>query len=266
LNLAISIDGHSLVSEGTASAASGKWDIAIAYGGGASASAEGGNGDFALADGGGAFASAGGLSGDTGADYDSAIDVGNNSGGAFDGAYAGNGDLGGGGGTGSGDTAIDIGNNTSIQEGSFAGAGGLLGGSGNGNDDTAIDIGNNGSVVRGSEAYDGNDNHAGVFGYDSFAGTGYGGNNNVAEVVGPHSIANAVQGNDNVGLVFDPSGTDGSDALVGQPGDSDLSAVFGDGLSSDYATGGSFLYDILSPSGDLPGSASGFLAELLSLF
>jgi hypothetical protein len=63
VNLAISIDGYSLVSEGTASADSGQGDIAIAYGDFASASA-----------GGGAVASAGGLRGDTGADYDSAID------------------------------------------------------------------------------------------------------------------------------------------------------------------------------------------------
>jgi hypothetical protein len=70
--------------------------------------------------------------------------------------------------------------------------------------------------------------------------------------------------------VFDPSGTDGSLALAGFSGDSDLSAVFGDGLSSSSALGGNFLYDILSPFGDLPGSAAatsgGFLAELLSLF
>jgi hypothetical protein len=46
--------------------------------------------------------------------------------------------------------------------------------------------------------------------------------------------------------------------------------VFGDGLASTYASGGDYLYDILSPAGDLPGSAAatsgGFLAELLSLF
>jgi hypothetical protein len=40
--LAISIDGYSLVSEGTASADSGQGDIAIAYGDFASASAGGG--------------------------------------------------------------------------------------------------------------------------------------------------------------------------------------------------------------------------------
>jgi hypothetical protein len=52
-------------------------------------------------------------------------------------------------------------------------------------------------------------------------------------------------------------------------GNHDFSAVFGDGLTSTYATGGDYLYDILSPVGDLPGSAAatsgGFLAELLSL-
>jgi hypothetical protein len=61
-----------------------------------------------------------------------------------------------------------------------------------------------------------------------------------------------------------------SGSFAGFTGDSDLSAVFGDGLHSTSAEGGNFLYDISSPFGDLPGSAAatsgGFLAELLSLF
>jgi hypothetical protein len=245
VNLAISIDGYSLVSEGTASANSGSGDIAIAYGDGASASAVGGTGDFALADGSGADAGAGGsdvyngipgFTGDTGADDDTAIDIGNNTGGLYAGSFAGNADAAGGpadGGTNSGDTAIDIGNNSYVpdgnlyEDGSRAGAGGLLGGLGDGNDDTAI-------------------------------------------VVGPNNFAGVGDGNDDFGSVVDPSGTDGSTAVVGFAGDSDLGAVFGDGLHSTSAEGGNFLYDILSPFGDLPGSAAatsgGFLAELLSLF
>src|ERR1700744_1514699 len=111
LNLAISIDGYSLVSEGTASADSGNGDIAIAYGDGAYASALGGTGDFTLADGSEADAGAGGRSHDPGANNDPAIDIGNNPG-FDDAAWAGNSDLNGGtdGGTGSGDPAIDIGN------------------------------------------------------------------------------------------------------------------------------------------------------------
>jgi hypothetical protein len=45
--------------------------------------------------------------------------------------------------------------------------------------------------------------------------------------------------------------------------------VFGDGLTFNSATNGDFLYDIMTPAGDLPDSAAatgGFLAELLSLF
>jgi hypothetical protein len=243
----ISIDGMDLFSTvgNTATAYSGSGDIAIAYGDGASASAVGGTGDFALAAGSDADAGAGGsdvyngipgFTGDTGADDDTAIDIGNNTGGLDTGSFAGNADAAGGpadGGSNSGDTAIDIGNNSYVpdgnvyEDGSRAGAGGLLGGIGDGNDDTAI-------------------------------------------VVGPNSFAGVGSGNDDVGSVFDPSGTDGSTAIVGFSGDSDLGAVFGDGLHSTSAEGGNFLYDIMSPFGDLPGSAAttsgGLLAELLSLF
>ena len=243
----ISIDGMDLFSTvgNTASAYSDSGDIAIAYGDGAIASAVGGTGDFALADGSDAYAGAGGsdivaggnpgFTGDTGADDDTAIDIGNNTGGLFSGSFAGNADLGGpaDNGTSSGDTAIDIGNNSYVpagdlyEDGARAGDGGLLGGAGAGDDDTAI-----------------------VFGPNSFAGVG--------------------DGNDDVGSVFDPSGTDGSTAIVGFSGDSDLGAVFGDGLHSTSAEDGNFLYDILTPFGDLPGSAAttsgGLLAELLSLF
>lgn len=51
LNLAISIDGYSLLSDGSATATSGQGDIAIAFGDGASATATGGSGDFASASG-----------------------------------------------------------------------------------------------------------------------------------------------------------------------------------------------------------------------
>jgi hypothetical protein len=53
LDLAISFDGYSLVSDGTASAAttSGDYGLAIAYGNNASATATDGTGDYALADG-----------------------------------------------------------------------------------------------------------------------------------------------------------------------------------------------------------------------
>jgi hypothetical protein len=274
VNLAISIDGYSLVSEGTASADSGSGDIAIAYGDGAYASAEGGNGDFALADGSNALAQSGGLSTDTGANHDTAIDIGNNSG--YDAAWAGNSDLNGGtdGGTGSGDTAIDIGNNSEFFDGSVAGAGGLVGGVGNGNGDTAIDVGNNSGGVDGPWAVAGNDNYASFFGDATSVGEGAvagDGDSNIADSVGLNAYTFADGGNSNIAYVFDPLGTGaGSEADAGAYGNSDLAAVFGDGLTSNSATNGDFLYDILSPAGDLPGSAAatsgGFLAELLALF
>jgi hypothetical protein len=230
VNLAISIDGYSLVSEGTASADSGSGDIAIAYGDGASASAEGGNGDFALADGSDALAASGGVSTDTGANDDTAIDIGNNSG--YDAAWAGNSDLNGGtdGGTGSGDTAIDIGNNSEFFDGSVAGAGGLVGGVGNGNDDTAVDVGNNTGGVDGPWAVAGNDNFASSFGDDTSVGEGAvagDGDSNIADAVGPNAYTFADGGNSNIAYVFDPFGTGaGSEADAGAYGNSDLAAVF----------------------------------------
>jgi len=77
LDLAISYNGVSLLSDGnaTASTVAGEHGLAIAYGDGAAATAEGGNGDYALADGTNAFAAAGGTAADTGANYDTAIDI-----------------------------------------------------------------------------------------------------------------------------------------------------------------------------------------------
>jgi len=185
LDLAISIDGYSLVSEDTASADSGSGDIAIAYGDGAYASAEGGNGDFALADGSDALARSGGLSTDTGA-----------------------------------------------------------------NDDTSVDVGNNTGDVDGPWTVAGNDNYASSFGDDTSDGEGSvasDGDSNIAEVVGPNTYAFADAGNSNIAYVFDPFGTGaGSEADAGVYGNFDLSAVFGDGLTSTSATGGGFLAELLS--------------------
>jgi hypothetical protein len=314
LDLAISFDGYSLFHDGSAVAdtglaGNGNFDFAIAYGDGAIANAYGGIGDYALAEGTNAFSNAGGgtganfdnaidignndvpssvytdgafagdadlvgnTSGGTGS-YDTAIDIGNNSG--YDAAWAGNSDLNGGtdGGTGSGDTAIDIGNNSEFFDGSVAGAGGLVGGVGNGNGDTAIDVGNNSGGVDGPWAVAGNDNYASFFGDATSVGEGAvagDGDSNIADSVGLNAYTFADGGNSNIAYVFDPLGTGaGSEADAGAYGNSDLAAVFGDGLTSNSATNGDFLYDILSPAGDLPGSAAatsgGFLAELLALF
>jgi hypothetical protein len=87
---------------------------------------------------------------------------------------------------------------------------------------------------------------------------------------GPNAYTFADGGDSNIAYVFDPFGTGaGSEADAGAYGNSDLAAVFGDGLTFNSATNGDFLYDIMTPAGDLPDSAAatgGFLAELLSLF
>lgn len=100
------------------------------------------------------------------------------------------------------------------------------------------------------------------------------GNDNFALSLGDDTLGGegpiASNGNSNIALAVNLSGTDESDAYAGIPGNADFSAVFGDGLSSTYATNGDYLYDIMSPAGDHPGSAAatsgGFLAELMSLF
>ena len=98
LDLAISFDGYSLFHDGSAVAdtglaGNGNFDFAIAYGDGAIANAYGGIGDYALADGTNAFSNAGG---GTGANFDNAIDIGNNdvpSSVYTNGAFAGDADL-----------------------------------------------------------------------------------------------------------------------------------------------------------------------------
>jgi hypothetical protein len=287
LDLAISFDGYSLFQEGSANAdtTTGEYGLAIAYGSDALASAEGGTGDYAFADGTNALADAGGGLGDTGANYDSAIDIGNNDlplEGFADGAYAGNSDLIGAidGGTGSYDTAIDIGNNTSDgslggADGSFAGAGGLIpGGSGDGNNNTAIDIGNNSGFNDGSHAGAGNGNYAsesgsttggaeGAYaasgndntavsdasytegGDDVYAGNG---NDNYASIIGPENSNALAIGDSNIAYILDPFGSTASGAISGFGNSSDLAAVlFTDGNA--FATTANNLYDILTAFG-----------------
>jgi len=299
LDIQISVDGTDLFSttDNTATATSGQGDIAIAIGDGASANANGGSGDFAFADGSDASANAGGVSTDTGANNDTAIDIGTNSG-SDNGAYAGNADLIGnteaGAGTGSGDTAIDIGNNNGLFDGSIAGAGGLFGGGGNGDNDTAIDFGNNTGTDGGADAYDGNRNYASESGTTTSAGAEAGGGNdntvidatsnttpgdgstvgdgngNFTFADGPaNSTANAFEGNNNIAYILDPFGSTASGANAGFGGNDDLAAVLlTDGDAN--AQGGQFVYDIITALGNETGTAAstsgGFLSELLSLF
>jgi hypothetical protein len=290
-DLAISFDGYSLIQEGTATASTtaGQYGLAIAEGSGAYAYAGGGLGDVAEAEGTNAYALAGGQPGDTGANYDTAIDIGNNdlpSTGAPDGAYAGNGDLGGGAGTGSYDTAIDIGNNTNGatgggNEGAFAGAGGLGGVAGDGNGDTAIDVGNNSGLFDGADALGGSNNFASqdgtITGYDEGVFAGFGGdnntaisdadysgqyfgtyaeegNNNYAFLVGPeNSQAVAFEGDHNIATVFDPFGSTPSYADSGYGFSNDITEVlFNHGTTA--AVTADNVYDILTALGHVTGT------------
>jgi hypothetical protein len=311
IDLAISFDGYSLYNGGGSAVAgttAGDYGLAIAYGDGASAYATG-PGGLAVGDGSGAFAFSGGGTGDmaealgtnadawsggylqgvTGADYDTAIDIGNNSVpaifGANQGAYAGNSDLAGGtdGGTGVHDTAIDVGNNTyngslGGYDGAFAGAGFLGNGSGDGNNDTAIDVGNNtyngnnGGGFDGSFAVEGNGNYASESGDGTgpgdynYAGQGddntaigvgntlgvdaYGGNGNYAYVDGPtDSTALAYNGDSNIAYVSDPFGAAGSPD----------SAVAGGGFSNDLA-------EVLLAHGNATADTANLLYDIVSLF
>lgn len=309
LDVFISFDGYTIFASGSATGNTyaGDYGLAIAYGDGADAQADG-VGGLGVADGSGAFAFSTGGIGDVaeavgtnanaeagaysmvpiGADYDTAIDIGNNSVpaayGAAVGAYAGNSDLDGAtdGGTGVHDTAIDIGNNTGNAsvggyEGAFSGAGGLaLGGIGDGNNDTAIDVGNNSGQYVGSYAVDGNGNYASLSGSTTgteeyaYAGIGndntaladanyttdktivgaYEGNDNYAYVDGPaNSTALADEGDANVAYISDPFGAAGS------PDD----AVAGSGFSNDLA-------DVLLAHGNASADSANLLYDIVSLF
>jgi hypothetical protein len=259
LDLFISFDGYTIYNGGGSAEAvttTGDYSLAIAYG--ADAYAAGSGGGLAVADGSGALAWAVGGTGDvaeavgtnadawagaagmgvTGANYDTAIDIGNNgvpaAYGADVGAYAGNSDLAGGtdGGTGVHDTAIDIGNNTGngAHNGAFAGAGGLAGASGDGNNDTAIDVSNNSLVGDGSY--------------------GVGGNGDYAYVDGPaNSEAFAAYGDSDVAYISDPFGA------VGVPD----SAISGLGFSNDLA-------EVLFAHGNTIAATANLLYDVVSLF
>jgi hypothetical protein len=307
--LFISFDGYTIYDGGGSANAvttTGDYSLAIAYGDGASAQAAGTGGGLAVADGSGAAAFSAGGTGDvaeavgtnadawaggysqgvTGADYDTAIDIGNNVNPAVYltnvGAYAGNSDLAAGtdGGTGVHDTAIDIGNNTNggtqgLNDGAFAGAGALAGGngSGDGNNDTAIDVGNNSGLYLGSRAVEGNGNYASDSGNNTgfspeqaYAGKGndntavgttdnaeanaYGGNDNYAYVDGPaNSTAYAYDGDSNIAYISDPFGAAGSPD----------SAIAGNGFSNDLA-------EVLLAHGNTTADTANLLYDIVSLF
>ena len=297
INLFISFDGNTIYDGGgsaTAETTSGEYGLAIAYGDDSYASATGGTGDYALAGGTNALALAGGESTDTGANYNTAIDIGNNAdpgtyeAGIENGAFAGNADLVGsanaGTGTGSYDTAIDIGNNTNGAngglDGAFAGAGGLSGGmgSGDGNNDTAIDVGNNIGRGDNSQALDGNGNYASESGgatgdfenayaaqgndntaigtTDNAAVFASGGNNSYAYLDGPANSTASASGDSNIAYILDPFGAAGSPdtAFAGTPSFSNDLAEVLFTHGNAEADTANLLYDIVSLFGHFSGS------------
>jgi hypothetical protein len=175
LNLAISFDGYSVVSDGTATAETtpGDYGLAIAYGNDASATAINGTGDYALADGDGSsaaaeygnFDSAYAFGADTPAgagygNYDSAVAIDT---GANAGALA------------SGSSLLDSSNDSAFAWGlhSLAGAGDSFGNYVNGND-TALAIDPFGTVGSTAHATSGYYDTAAAFGDNTEAATGIG--------------------------------------------------------------------------------------------
>jgi hypothetical protein len=183
LDFQISFDGYDLFSttdnSATATTVTGEYGLAIAYGDGANATAEGGTGDYALADGTDAAALVSNFGGSE-SNFDTAIDIGNNTG-TDDGAGTGNGSY---------DLAIDVGNNSSNADGASAGGG---------NYDSAIDVGNNSGVLEFSQAGNGNYDTAVDFANntESPAGTDAGdANNDLAAVFGvDNALVNAIESN-----------------------------------------------------------------------
>jgi hypothetical protein len=221
LDIQISVDGHDLfpTTDNTAFAESSAGDIAIADGDGADASAVGGDGDVADASGTDALAVAGGS---TGSNFDTAIDIGNNTVAVQpypDGAYANAV-----GSPGSFDTAVDLGNNNQVWATI-------------GNDDSASVVGNNSDGYAGGDFYDpsatGNHDIATVF--DPFG------------TVGSYANAGATEGVDGTSGNSDLAAAlfiDG--AGVNVAGVSDVADVNGEALSGAATTGGTLLADLLS--------------------
>ena len=245
LDFQISFDGYDLFpttdNSATATTVTGEYGLAIAYGDGANASAEGGTGDYALAVGSGAYAEAG-APGGSGNNFDSAVDIGNNTGGGYAGAEAI---------LGSDNSAIQIGNISGGDSGPEAE---------NGNYDTVINDGNITQTDWNSYAGGGNDNFAESVGTNSYA------------AAGGYGLASV--GNNDIALTFDPFGTQGSIAYAGvqypTAGDNDLAAVLGVDDATASAGGSNYLYDIVTALGNESGTAAatsgGWLGELLSLF
>jgi hypothetical protein len=172
---------------------------------GNTATATSGMGDFAIAIGDGADATA------TGGSFDSAFADGTNSSatsgdGNFDYASANGAGSSAGAGIGSGDTAL---------------ASGI--------DSSALASGDTVTDAAGTTTYPGNDDVAFALGQDTMAGSG--------------TLFSETASSNDIAMVFDPFGTEGSEALAGI-GNFDLAAAFGDMLHA-VAPSGNFMVGIL---------------------
>jgi hypothetical protein len=163
------------------------------------------------------------------------------------------------------DTAIDIGNNSGLQNGSDAveGNGNYASetGSTTGYDeDTIAGFGGDNNTAVDDASYTANESYV-------IAGNG---NDNYASVLGPENSTASTSGDSNIAYVVDPFGSTTSDATSGDGiTSSDLAAVlFTDGTAT--ANTADYAYDIVTASGSEAGTAAatsgGWLAELLSLF
>jgi hypothetical protein len=236
-DFAYSINGVSYdYGTATATTTAGTGDVALAFGNDASASATVGTDDFALADGTHALADSGGA---TGANYDSAIDIGSTTNttatvvpGTTDGAF-------------SGASSFADGPTADVGTNDFALVVGNLDGTG----DTATAVGgaNDSATVFGDQT--GND-------LGALASFGQG---DIASVSGMNDAAAAYYGTHDVATVV---GSEGSTAISGTAvGDNnDLASVFFDNGATATATGGSNLVDVL------PTADTTFVTDLASLF
>lgn len=269
-DFAISFDGYSL-QDGTATAnsASGDFGLAIAYGSGAHADAGGGFGDLAVADGTDTTATTAGTNGVGGGTLDVAVAQGAGSFAEADNGYL---DAASASGNGCVAQAIGIGDVASASDDdslAYAGQGDFNSALANGanstaeasegNSNIAVAVSPPGTTFATAIATGGNGNVASVWGGNGSAALSGGYN---GTPLGDHDIATVI-GNDSTAL---------AGAGPTTPGSYDLGAVlFENGMSSQNATGGDYLYDIVTALGNETGSAAAtsgtsFLTELASLF
>jgi hypothetical protein len=276
-NVAISFDGYSLLSDGTATADTtpGDFGLAIAYGAGADANASGGFGDLAVVDGTNSTATTQDVFGGGGGIFNVAVVQGT---GSY--AEADHGNL---------DAAFTNGDDAQANAGNgeapgTSGVGDVASATGAGSQAVANAGDYNTALANGAntiaEAQVGNGNFAsvvdptGTHGGDVFAEFG---NGNVASAWGDQTHVAAggetfnLLGDHDIATVIGDGGSAVAGASPFDPGSYDLAAVLFDNGASANATGADYLYDIVTALGNESGAAAatsgtGFLGELASLF